>query len=419
MPAEARRRCGPVRSCKCPGPGCGVRLLILRSWSAPCTGGAGDQFGRFGRCTLLGDQTFEDASRLHAAGIDIQLEQLPLWVGQQVGLLLFEHLQIFTEDLALAFADAVGEFLIFGLEAARHAPEVPDRGLGFRGYEVDHDARRLVGRGCVITALANMGHADLDQYMARRGEATDLPAVHRNVVVQAVAAQGHAPERRRHDVLHMPAGDHVVALNRGHWRDLVDLLLADARCMHIGLVGQVHQVVNHQAVVAVDVEQTAAIGPVRAVGPFQVMDQRRVGLLGIARPDPDKAVTLFYRIAADAREATHTLARHGLGFAVGAHGQAVIAADQLAVLDETQGQGRAPVRAEILDRRDLALLSAVEGDFLPADLSAQGFFGDLIWGAGYIPGVFREHGGSPESAFACFNWIQWSAQRRMVVKVKV
>jgi hypothetical protein len=56
-----------------------------------------------------------------------------------------------------------------------------------------------------------MGHADFDQHMAGRGEAADLPAVHRHIVGQAVATQGHAPERRGHDVFHVPGGDHFVA----------------------------------------------------------------------------------------------------------------------------------------------------------------------------------------------------------------
>jgi hypothetical protein len=36
----------------------------------------------------------------------------------------------------------------------------------------------------------------------------------------------------------------------GDGRGLVDFLLADAGGVHVGFVGQVHQVVDHQAVVA-------------------------------------------------------------------------------------------------------------------------------------------------------------------------
>src|SRR3989442_2625431 len=38
--------------------------------------------------------------------------------------------------------------------------------------------RSLVFVGRVVAAVACMGHADLDQHMAGRGEAADLPAVH-------------------------------------------------------------------------------------------------------------------------------------------------------------------------------------------------------------------------------------------------
>jgi hypothetical protein len=37
-------------------------------------------------------------------------------VGQQVLLLAFEHLQVFAENLALAFADVVGQRLSCGLK---------------------------------------------------------------------------------------------------------------------------------------------------------------------------------------------------------------------------------------------------------------------------------------------------------------
>ncbi len=55
----------------------------------------------------------------------------------------------------------------------------------------------LCSAGGVVAALAGMRHADFDHHVAGRREAADLPAVHRHVVGQAVAAQGRLPERRR------------------------------------------------------------------------------------------------------------------------------------------------------------------------------------------------------------------------------
>ncbi len=139
----------------------------------------------------------------------------------------------------------------------------------------------------MITAVAGVRHTHFDQYMARWRKAADLPAVHRHIVGQVVAAQGHAPERRSHDVLHVSGGNHLVIFDSGNRRCFVDFLLADARSVHLGFVGQVHEVVDHQSVVALDIKQTTAVGPVVADSPIQVGDQGRIRLCLITRPDPD------------------------------------------------------------------------------------------------------------------------------------
>lgn len=97
---------------------------------------------------------------------------------------------------------------------------------------------------------------------AARIEVTDLPAIDRHVVGEAVAAQSGAPERRRLHVLHVPACHDMVTVDRGRDRRLLDLGLPDAGRVHIGLVRQVHHVVDHQPVVAADVIRAAAMDPV-------------------------------------------------------------------------------------------------------------------------------------------------------------
>src|SRR5213596_3202511 len=76
------------------------------------------------------------------------------------------HLQVLAEDLALAFADARGERLVLRVEVARHAPEVPDRGLGLGRDEVDHDARGLDLLIGLVAALARHRHAHFDHHVA-------------------------------------------------------------------------------------------------------------------------------------------------------------------------------------------------------------------------------------------------------------
>jgi hypothetical protein len=121
-----------------------------------------------------------------------------------------------------------------------------------------------------------------------------------------------------------------------------------------------------------------------------------VGLRRVAGPDPDEAVLLDHRIGLDLREAAHALAGHGDHLAVAAHHQAVVAADQVVVADVAERQLRAAVRAEVFDRRDLAVGAAVEGDLLVADRAAQGLVVDFVGGAGNVPGVLGKHGGRPE-----------------------
>src|SRR5438105_15965911 len=61
--------------------------------------------GRRGALRLLGrDDAVEHLARLHAAQVDVELEELPRRMGQEVPLLQLEHLPILGEDLALAFA---------------------------------------------------------------------------------------------------------------------------------------------------------------------------------------------------------------------------------------------------------------------------------------------------------------------------
>src|ERR1700682_195561 len=128
------------------------------------------------RRSLLGDDAFQDASRLDTAGVDVQVQQVSPRVREQVSLLRFEHLQILAEYLSLAVADRRGKRLVLRVEVARHPPEVPDRGLGLGRDEVDHDAGYLeLGFG-VVASLSGMGDSHFDHHVTWRREAADLPA---------------------------------------------------------------------------------------------------------------------------------------------------------------------------------------------------------------------------------------------------
>ncbi|MDT4886601.1 hypothetical protein FQZ97_1229700 [compost metagenome] len=109
-------------------------------------------------------------------------------MGEQVALLSFQHLEVLGKDLALTYTDGFSQFLVFRLEVASHAPEVPDRGVGLRCNEVDDDAACLVLGAGLVPTLASVSHTDLDQHMTGRGESADLPAIHQYVVRQPITA---------------------------------------------------------------------------------------------------------------------------------------------------------------------------------------------------------------------------------------
>ncbi|MCY1400410.1 hypothetical protein D9M71_155000 [compost metagenome] len=109
-------------------------------------------------------------------------------------------------------------------------------------------------RGSVVPSIASMRDADLDQNMAGRSKAANLPTIDRHVISQVVATQRHPPEWWRHNVFHMTRRDYLITMDRGDWRYFVDFLLADARGMNIRLMGEVHKIVDHKAVIAGDVE---------------------------------------------------------------------------------------------------------------------------------------------------------------------
>ena len=223
--------------------------------------------------------------------------------------------------------------------------------------------------------------------MTGQAEAADLPAIDQLVVGQASAAQRHAPEGRRLHLVHHPAGDDFPRLDAGRHRRFVDFLLPDAGRMDIGFVGEVHQIVDHQPIVAGDMKEAAAIGPLIALRPRQRMQLGRVRPFGVSGPDPDEAVALKHRKGADGGKIVDALARHAGRPAGAADRQPMIAAHQIAATHEAQRKRRAAVRAEILQRRDATVGAAIEYHGFAANLAREGLVGQLIGGAGDIPGV--------------------------------
>jgi hypothetical protein len=102
-------------------------------------------------------------------------------------------------------------------------------------------------------------------------------------------------------------------------------------------------------------------------------------------------MALLHRKGLVAGKTAYPLAGHLDRPAVTPHHQAMIATHQVAVFDMAQRERGATVGAEILDRRDLAFMPAVENHFLATDPPPQRLFGNFIRRAGDIPSVFGVH----------------------------
>ena len=157
--------------------------------------------------------------------------------------------------------------------------------------------------------------------------------------------------------VHEAAGDHLVAFGRASsarassisfWPMLVGV--------HVGLVRQVHQVVDHQPVVALRRGTGRRRRPTRGSSAHgRWWSLRRIGLRRVARPDPDEAVALDHRVGADRRKAAHALAGHrdascrrSPSPGRGSRRRACLSTHA------AERQRRAAVRAEVLERRDRA-----------------------------------------------------------------
>src|SRR5271155_2030503 len=139
---------------------------------------------------------------------------------------------------------------------ARERPEVMAGRLRLGVNVVDHFAVDALAAVTFWRAAAGHRDTDVDGDGARRLKADDLPAVD-----MAGFAQLRRPEWWRHDVAH-PAR-HCrrtipVCRDEGRFRDGP---IANAATVHEGLVRQIHQVIEHQTIVALYVDGAAIAGP--------------------------------------------------------------------------------------------------------------------------------------------------------------
>ena len=230
-------------------------------------------------------------------------------------------------------------------------------------------------------------NADVAGNGARRLEMDDLPAV--GELTGAVEVLG--PERRRVDAQH-PARDGRGALRVGHVkRGVGNGFVADGTGMDVGLVREVHQVVDDEAVVAFEVVERAALAdPIGSIVPVEVRHAGRVGKGGIAGPDPDQAVLLDGGKSPHPGGRVDRLLRRHEGAAPGAvEAETVVAAHHRVALERAERERHQPVPTGVFQRRDRAILLAEQDDVALAYGALVEVTPDLVAPSRCIPGVQR------------------------------
>ena len=115
-----------------------------------------------------------------------------------------------------------------------------------------------------------------------------------------------------------------------------DRVVPDAAGVHVGFVGKVHKVVDHQPVVAFQAVEKVPPSPFHFVPiiPVKIGQSGRIGQRRIARPNPNQPVTLRDGIGSHAGRRIDCLLRgHVRAPTRGIEHEAVIAADDL-IADE-------------------------------------------------------------------------------------
>src|SRR5215218_5893183 len=171
-----------------------------------------------------------------------------------------------------------------------------------------------------------------------------------------------------------------------------DRLVADAAGMDIGLMRQVHEIVDHETVVAFQaVEGATLTHPIGAVVPMEVRDLGRVRQSGISGPEPNETMPLGDRIRADASRRIDGLLRRHVGASAGRiEDETVITADHLIAFEAPHGKRQEPMPAGVLQSRYLSVGAAIENDVLIADGPGCELMLDLMAPGCGIPSVERK-----------------------------
>ena len=174
-------------------------------------------------------------------------------------------------------------------------------------------------------------------------------------------------------------------------------IAADGAGMQIPEMRQVHQIVDHQHVIAFDRVDGVLVGPMRRIVVIgEIDDLGGVGQRRVTHPDPHQLVLLDRRIAAHPcvlRDEFLPGDRHAAPGRV--ENEAVIAALE-AGLDKVAEMQRCGTMAAPVDKcRRLACAAAEQHDRIAADAAAERLLAELAGPRADIPSIAQQHGPSP------------------------
>ncbi|MNG19938.1 hypothetical protein D3C76_1713590 [compost metagenome] len=82
----------------------------------------------------------------------------------------------------------------------------------------------------------------------------------------------------------------------GFKRGFSQCFVADRRRVDIRLMGQIHEVIDHQSIIRLNLSHAAITCPVGIIKPSEIRDQIRIRQRGVARPDPHEAMTFLHGV---------------------------------------------------------------------------------------------------------------------------
>ena len=161
--------------------------------------------------------------------------------------------------------------------------------------------------------------------------------------------------------------------------------------MHIGLVREVHQIIDHQSVIAFNVDQFAVRRPIGIVIPVQIWKTGWIGQRGISHPNPNQSVALDNGVRLYTGRRVHPLlAGHAGAPSACVVVQSMVTTDHLIALESTHRQRQQTVPTRIRQHTGLPVEGSVHDHFLIANGAGQKLSAHFNVIGTSVPSVQRE-----------------------------